>query len=121
MTDEFNIPELLSKVEEHTPYTVVALQECERMNHLTREIQRSLRELDLGLKVKEVLGRRDPLSKDTAVLTSRKRSTHGTWQTTVLQQLKCPKPKVWACSYLKEPSYYISSSISFEQTKNLVF
>ncbi|XP_063098488.1 dynein axonemal heavy chain 9 isoform X2 [Cavia porcellus] len=50
VTDEFNIPELLSKVEEHTPYTVVALQECERMNHLTREIQRSLRELDLGLK-----------------------------------------------------------------------
>ncbi|XP_006863495.1 PREDICTED: dynein heavy chain 9, axonemal [Chrysochloris asiatica] len=50
MTDEFNIPELMAKVEERTPYIVVAFQECERMNILTREIQRSLRELDLGLK-----------------------------------------------------------------------
>ncbi|KAM5150816.1 dynein axonemal heavy chain 9 isoform 1-T1 [Callospermophilus lateralis] len=50
VTDEFNIPELMAKVEERTPYIVVAFQECERMNLLTREIQRSLRELDLGLK-----------------------------------------------------------------------
>uniref|UniRef100_G1TCS7 Dynein axonemal heavy chain 9 n=4 Tax=Oryctolagus cuniculus TaxID=9986 RepID=G1TCS7_RABIT len=50
VTDEFNIPELMAKVEERTPYIVVAFQECERMNCLTREMQRSLRELDLGLK-----------------------------------------------------------------------
>nr|XP_025719696.1 dynein heavy chain 9, axonemal [Callorhinus ursinus] len=50
VTDEFNMPELLAKVEERTPYIVVAFQECERMNVLTREIRRSLRELDLGLK-----------------------------------------------------------------------
>ncbi|XP_059853389.1 dynein axonemal heavy chain 9 [Delphinus delphis] len=50
VTDEFNIPELMAKAEERTPYVVVALQECKRMNVLTREIQRSLRELDLGLK-----------------------------------------------------------------------
>ncbi|KAM9209454.1 dynein axonemal heavy chain 9 [Dugong dugon] len=50
VTDEFNIPELMVKVEERTPYIVVALQECERMNILTTEIKRSLRELDLGLK-----------------------------------------------------------------------
>ncbi|XP_070082664.1 dynein axonemal heavy chain 9 isoform X4 [Equus caballus] len=50
VTDEFNISELMAKVEERTPYIVVAFQECERMNILTREIQRSLRELDLGLK-----------------------------------------------------------------------
>ncbi|XP_008853923.1 dynein heavy chain 9, axonemal [Nannospalax galili] len=50
VTDEFNIPELMAKVEERTPYIVVAFQECERMNILTREIQRSLRELHLGLK-----------------------------------------------------------------------
>ncbi|XP_055973719.1 dynein axonemal heavy chain 9 [Sorex fumeus] len=50
VTDEFNIPELMAKVEERTPYVVVAFQECERMNLLTREIQRSLRELELGLK-----------------------------------------------------------------------
>lgn len=51
MTDEFNIPELMTKVEERTPYIVVAFQECERMNILTREIRRSLRELHLGLQV----------------------------------------------------------------------
>ncbi|NXA07649.1 DYH9 protein, partial [Sapayoa aenigma] len=48
--DEFNMAELMAKVEERTPYAVVALQECERMNVLTREIRRSLLELELGLK-----------------------------------------------------------------------
>lgn len=52
VTDEFNIAELMARVEERTPYVVVAFQECKRMNTLTREIQRSLRELDLGLKVR---------------------------------------------------------------------
>ncbi|XP_054427204.1 dynein axonemal heavy chain 9 isoform X2 [Pteronotus mesoamericanus] len=50
VTDEFNLPELMAKVEERTPYIAVVFQECERMNVLTREIQRSLRELHLGLK-----------------------------------------------------------------------
>ncbi|XP_053308775.1 dynein axonemal heavy chain 9 [Spea bombifrons] len=50
LPEEFNIPELMSKVEERTPYIVVAFQECERMNVLTNEIKRSLKELDLGLK-----------------------------------------------------------------------
>ncbi|KAM5274465.1 dynein axonemal heavy chain 9 isoform 2-T2 [Ctenodactylus gundi] len=50
VTEEFNIPELTARVEERTPYVVVALQECERMNILTREIQHSLRELELGFK-----------------------------------------------------------------------
>ena len=54
VTDEFNMPELMARVEEHSPYVVVAFQECERMNILTREIRRSLRELDLGLKVRWV-------------------------------------------------------------------
>lgn len=31
-------------------YIIVAFQECERMNYLTNEMKRSLRELDLGLK-----------------------------------------------------------------------
>ncbi len=45
--------EIMGKVppEERTPYVVVAFQETERMNMLTSEIQRSLKELDLGLKV----------------------------------------------------------------------
>ena len=43
--------ELSGKAQERTPYVVVALQECERMNNLTQEIRRSLKEVDLGLKV----------------------------------------------------------------------
>ncbi|KAM3592376.1 uncharacterized protein V6R79_017533 [Siganus canaliculatus] len=50
LPEEFNMAELLGKAEERTPYQVVALQECERMNVLTQEIRRSLRELGLGLK-----------------------------------------------------------------------
>lgn len=56
LTDEFNMAELVAKVEERTPYTVVALQECERMNVLTAEIRRSLTELELGLKVLQPWG-----------------------------------------------------------------
>ena len=52
LPEEFNLRELFAKAEEKTPYTVVAIQECERMNTLTREIRRSLKELNLGLKVK---------------------------------------------------------------------
>jgi len=37
--------------EERTPYVIVAFQECERMNMLTSEIKRTLKELNLGLKV----------------------------------------------------------------------
>lgn len=51
MSEEFNMMELFAKVEEKTPYVLVALQECERMNTLTREMRRSLKEVDLGLKV----------------------------------------------------------------------
>ncbi|CAF0714705.1 unnamed protein product [Brachionus calyciflorus] len=50
LPDEFLVRELMAKAEEKTPYTVVAIQECERMNFLTREIRRSLKELNLGLK-----------------------------------------------------------------------
>lgn len=55
LPEEFNMVELMGKAEERTPYQVVALQECERMNFLTREIRRSLQELSLGLKVKRLL------------------------------------------------------------------
>jgi len=51
LPEEFNMTEIMGKVEERTPYVIVAFQECERMNYLTNEIKRSLRELDLGLKV----------------------------------------------------------------------
>ena len=51
LSDEFNMVELFAKTTEKSPYTVVALQECERMNMLLKEMRRSLRELDSGLKV----------------------------------------------------------------------
>jgi len=50
MPEQFNMPEIMGKVEERTPYVIVCFQECERMNTLTAEMKRSLRELDLGLK-----------------------------------------------------------------------
>ena len=52
LPDEFNMPELMAKIpaEDRTPYVVVAFQEAERMNMLTNELRRSLKELDLGLK-----------------------------------------------------------------------
>ncbi|CAF4801187.1 unnamed protein product, partial [Rotaria magnacalcarata] len=50
LPDDFNMTELFAKTEEKTPYTVVALQECERMNTLLKEMRRSLKELDSGLK-----------------------------------------------------------------------
>lgn len=51
LPDEFNMTEIMGKVEERTPYVIVAFQECQRMNHLTGEIRQTLKELDLGLKV----------------------------------------------------------------------
>lgn len=51
LPEEFNMTEIMNKVEERTPYVIVAFQECERMNYLTGEMRRSLKELDLGLKV----------------------------------------------------------------------
>ncbi|CAH1391175.1 unnamed protein product [Nezara viridula] len=50
LPEEFNMTEIMGKVEERTPYVIVAFQECQRMNHLTGEMKRSLKELDLGLK-----------------------------------------------------------------------
>ncbi|KAM5306863.1 dynein axonemal heavy chain 17 isoform 1-T1 [Glossophaga mutica] len=46
----FNMAEIMAKAAEKTPYVVVAFQECERMNILTNEMRRSLKELNLGLK-----------------------------------------------------------------------
>ncbi|OBS73367.1 hypothetical protein A6R68_12044 [Neotoma lepida] len=48
--ETFNMTEIMAKAAEKTPYVVVAFQECERMNILTNEMRRSLKELNLGLK-----------------------------------------------------------------------
>lgn len=50
LPEEFNVHEMMAKVEDRTPYIIVCFQECERMNMLTNEMKRSLKELDLGLK-----------------------------------------------------------------------
>ncbi|XP_059474542.1 dynein beta chain, ciliary-like isoform X3 [Neocloeon triangulifer] len=50
LPEVFNMTELNGRVEERTPYIIVACQECERINLLTEEMRRSLKELDLGLK-----------------------------------------------------------------------
>lgn len=49
--EPFNLTELMGKVEELTPFIIVAFQEAERMNKLMGEIRRSLKETELGLKV----------------------------------------------------------------------
>ena len=51
LPEQFNMMEVYGRAEEKTPYVIVALQECERMNTLTVLMKRTLRELDLGLKV----------------------------------------------------------------------
>jgi len=50
LPDSFNIAEMLANVQDRNPYVVVVFQECERMNLLTNEMKRSLKELSLGLK-----------------------------------------------------------------------
>jgi dynein heavy chain len=42
--------ELKAKAKERTPYVVVCLQECERMNTLIFTIRVSLEDLDAGMK-----------------------------------------------------------------------
>jgi dynein heavy chain len=42
--------ELNARTKEKTPYIVVCLQECERMNILTATVRKSLLDLDAGLK-----------------------------------------------------------------------
>lgn len=46
---DLNIFDIVAKIKEKTPFNVVALQECERMNVLLGEIRKSLEDLRLGL------------------------------------------------------------------------
>jgi len=45
----FNMIDIQLRIEEKTPYMIVAIQECEKMNGLLHEIRFSLTELDQGL------------------------------------------------------------------------
>lgn len=48
--EEFNIRDMMARIEDRTPFIIVAFQECDRMNTLMREIKRTLNELLAGLK-----------------------------------------------------------------------
>ncbi|KAI4543842.1 hypothetical protein MG293_006636 [Ovis ammon polii] len=50
LPEEFNMTEIMQKNPNRSPYALVCLQECERMNILLREIRVSLQQLELGLK-----------------------------------------------------------------------
>lgn len=56
LPEEYNMSDITSKTAERSPYTLVCFQECERMNQLVSEMRRSLKELDLGLKVCRYVG-----------------------------------------------------------------
>lgn len=47
---DFNMFDIMGKAKNKTPYVVVCLQECERMNVLLTEIRTSLNDLDAGLR-----------------------------------------------------------------------
>jgi dynein heavy chain len=50
LPQQFNMIELRAKAKERTPFVVVCLQECERMNTLIFTIRTSLEDLDAGMK-----------------------------------------------------------------------
>ena len=50
LPDQFDMEDIRGRVDDFTPYVMVAIQESERMNVLLSEMKRSLAELDLGLK-----------------------------------------------------------------------
>jgi dynein heavy chain len=50
LPEQFDMEDIRSRVDDFTPYVMVAIQESERMNVLLAEMKRSLAELDLGLK-----------------------------------------------------------------------
>ena len=53
LPEEYNMADVMAKTPERSPYILVCFQECDRMNALLEEVRRSLKELDLGLKVRE--------------------------------------------------------------------
>lgn len=55
LPEEFNLAEIMQKSAVRSPYILVCFQECERMNILIREIRRSIKQLDIGLKVRNIL------------------------------------------------------------------
>lgn len=50
LPEQFQMIDLFNRATSRPPFTVVCLQECERMNGLLHEIKTTLIELDAGLK-----------------------------------------------------------------------
>ncbi|KAA6419077.1 MAG: flagellar outer dynein arm heavy chain beta [Trebouxia sp. A1-2] len=50
LPEQFDMEDIRGRVDEFTPYVMVAIQESDRMNGLLSTMKRSLAELDLGLK-----------------------------------------------------------------------
>lgn len=86
LPEPFNMVEIMAKAADKTPYVVVAFQECERMNILTHEIRRSLKELDLGLKVCTRQLPREHLSLP---------NSSRDWQRAVAHSEPCPVQRAW--------------------------
>lgn len=116
LPEEFPIRELMSKAEDKSPYTIVALQECERLNILTREIKRTLRELNLGLKgeltiTAKMEALQDSLFLDQIPESWEKRAypslyTLGLWFMDLLQRIK--ELEMWTCDFQLPVSVWIS-------------
>lgn len=51
LPERYSMTDITAKTTERSPYILVCFQECERMNMLIGEIRRSLKELDMGLRV----------------------------------------------------------------------
>ena len=90
LPEDFNMVEIMNKVEERTPYVIVAFQECERMNYLTGEMKRSLKEVELGLKVNNFEGK---------VITCKKNMRDES--STIIYILQCEKDKTIKKSWVK--------------------
>ncbi|KAF4019994.1 hypothetical protein G4228_011768 [Cervus hanglu yarkandensis] len=71
LPEEFNVTEIMQKHPNRSPYALVCLQECERMNTLLREIRVSLQQLELGLKVSLKVGLEQASPHETYLLCSR--------------------------------------------------
>ncbi|XP_076154706.1 dynein axonemal heavy chain 17-like isoform X2 [Alosa pseudoharengus] len=116
LPDSFNMVEIVAKAEEKTPFIIVVLQECERMNFLTMEISRSLKELNLGLKGEltittdmEELG--NALFLDTVPESWTKRaypSLHGLggWYADLLIRIK--ELEVWTTDFAMPPVVWLA-------------
>lgn len=105
----------MAKAEEKTPFTVVALQECERMNILTTEIRITLKQLSLGLRgeltfTNEMESLQDALYLDHvptgwAKLAYPSLFSLGVWYNDLLQRIK--DMEIWTADFQLPSSVWL--------------